>query len=88
MNWKKAGKVVDTIIKVPAGGLKDRVEEAWKTTGEASKAMPQHYSDGLLTLKVKNSAHLQELTYKKEELKDKLNSQLDIKIKNIKFIFS
>ncbi len=88
MNWKKAGNIVNKIIPDSGGNLKDRMEEAWNDIGEKDKADPVHFSKGILTLKVKNSTYLQVLTYKKEEIKGKLNSRLDIEIKNIKFIFS
>jgi hypothetical protein len=53
MSWKKAGNILDKIIKKPAGNLKDRMEKEWDEIGEKEKAVPVHFSDGLLTLKVK-----------------------------------
>lgn len=83
MRWKTTGDIIDKILCkiIPC---KDEIEEAWNSMEESKNATIETFKDGEIILRTKNSACLQILTFKREEIKKKFNDRLGDKIKNIK----
>lgn len=85
MTWKSTDNILDNILKKNKDFLKDKITRAWNECGENNKADIEYFRQGELTLKVKNSAYLQELTMNKSRIKKVMNDNLDssCKIKKI-----
>lgn len=85
MSWKNTENILDSILRKNKVFLKDKINRAWKECGESEKADIGYFRNGELTLKVKNSAYLQELSMNKSNIKKKMNANLDTdcKIKRI-----
>jgi chaperonin cofactor prefoldin len=84
MSWKTPNNIIDRILAGPGSLIKDRVEKAWNELEEKDKAKVVTLKNGHLILNAKNSAWLQELTYKREEIKQKLNRSLGGAVKDIR----
>ncbi|MFC2061081.1 DciA family protein [Elusimicrobiota bacterium] len=85
MNWKTTEQIIEDIIGDRKELVKDIVERIWKSIpGIEDKAEIVTLSNNELILKAKNSACLQELSFRREEIKEKMNKELKNKIKRIK----
>lgn len=84
MIWKTPEKLIEKIIEKSRAGLKDKIEQAWEELDESSKADIVTFRNGRLIINVKNNAWLQELTFKREEIKEKMNKSLKGAVKEIR----
>ncbi len=85
-NWKKTGSMIGGILKEIDVSVKDSVEKAWEELGiDPSKGSIMTMKNGVLFVKVPGSAQMQELWFRKDEIRGKLNSRLDNRIKDIRF---
>lgn len=83
MKWKTTDDIINKIL-CKVSPCKDEIEKVWNCMEESKNASIETMKDGEIILKVKNSAYLQILTFKREEIKRNFNDKLDYKIKNIK----
>lgn len=85
MNWKTPASIIDNILIKSNKLIRDKVEKAWKSIpGIENKADIVTLSNGELIIKVKNNAYLQELSFRREEIKQKMNNKLNGHVKKIK----
>ncbi len=84
MTWKTTNNIINGILQGIGKPGKDEIESVWNNIEESKIARVETFKNGEIVLRVKNSAYLQVLTFKREEVKEKLNHSLDNKIKNIK----
>ena len=84
MTWKTSGHIIDKLLNSSKGPIKDKIEKAWNQMEESRKAKIVTFKKGQLIISVENSAWLQELTFKREEMKKTLNQSLAGRIKEVK----
>jgi hypothetical protein len=84
MKWKKTNDILDKILRRAGGATKDEILDAWNKLEESKIAEVITFTNGTLILKVPNSAYLQMLSFKREEIKKNLNKILGNKIVNVK----
>jgi len=78
--------MIGGILKEIDVSVKDSVEKAWEELGiDPSKGSIMTMKNGVLFVKVPGSAQMQELWFRKDEIRGKLNSRLDNRIKDIRF---
>ena len=85
MSWTNSANSVDRLLRSIGRPRKDRVEQAWKKLEESRHADLEGFSNGELVIKVKNSAKLQLLNFKKDEIIKKMNDSLEEKVNNVRF---
>ncbi len=84
MKWISSNYIVDRVLKKINAPVKDNIEEAWKKLGsDTEKAKIITLKNKTLFISVQNSAYLQEISFKREKIKKKLNKLLDGKIGEI-----
>ena len=84
MKWVSANYIVDRVLKKINAPIKDNIEKAWEKIGDDSKkAKIVTLKNNILYISVQNSAHLQEISFKREEIIKKLNKLLNGKIEKI-----
>ncbi len=84
--WRNTGNIVDSILGRIKEPKWDRLMEAWeKIEGVQEMGEPVRLSKGALVIKVKNSAYLQMLNMRREEITQCLNKSMSGEIKNIRF---
>ena len=82
--WKNAAGILDKIIpKEPS--IKDRVDQVWEELNKPGEV--KHLKGGTLIVKLPNSAVLQEMTYERQGIIEIMNEQLDLDIREVKFVF-
>lgn len=84
MTWKTTNNIINGILQGIGKPGKDEIESVWNNIEESKIARVETFKNGEIVLRVKNSAYLQVMTFKREEVKEKLNHSLNNKIKNIK----
>ena len=84
-NWKSTDSILRRIIGNRNPALKDSLEKAWLNFEDSKYAVIETFRDGELVLRVKNSAHLQVLSMKREIIKTFLNERIERQVKNVKF---
>ncbi len=85
MKWEIAGNILDRILEQSKSSIKDDLEKAWNNIDESRMAKIVTFKNGDMVLKAENSAELQILSLKREEIKQQLNNKLNGKVKNIRF---
>ncbi len=84
MTWKTTNNIINGILQGIGKPGKDEIESVWNNIEESEIARVETFKNGEIVLRVKNSAYLQVMTFKREEIKEKLNHSLDNKVKSIK----
>jgi len=85
MSWVNSENAIDRLLKGITRPRKDRVEQAWKKLEESKHADLEGFSNGELVIKVKNSAKLQLLNFKKDDIIKKMNDNLEERVINVRF---
>lgn len=85
MSWKNTDYIIDKLLNDAKSNLNDNLENYWKKMNESRYAQIITYKNGELILKVNNSASLQLLSIKREEIKNNINKSIGTKIRKIRF---
>jgi len=84
MSWKKPSDLIDKMLEKSKLSVKDDLLSCWSSMPDSRKAEVVTLDKGELILSVKNSAFLQEITFRKEQIKEELNRKIGNRISNIK----
>ena len=85
--WKSTGGLIDWILMKNRPGKKDTVEKIWSEMDKSitSRAKIVMIKKGVLILEVGNNSDLQELSFKREMIKNSINKNISEKITGIRF---
>ncbi len=84
--WRNTGNILDSILNRIKKPEWDQLIQAWeKIEGVKELGQPVGLRKGALVIKVKNSAYLQVLNMRRDEITEKLNKSMSEEIKNIRF---